>query len=119
MSSIDNSGRQLVNSRQKGKRGELEACHYLKDEFGITARRTQQFCGKAGDSDIVLEDLPQLHVEVKRVEALNIHKAIEQAESDCKPGQVPVVLHRKNGKPWLATVKLTKENISNLLATLD
>tara|TARA_Y100000310_G_scaffold321537_1_gene379279 strand:+ start:434 stop:664 length:231 start_codon:yes stop_codon:yes gene_type:complete len=34
----------LVNSRQKGKRGELEVVHLLK-EYGFEARRGQQFKG--------------------------------------------------------------------------
>lgn len=42
----------LKSARAKGKNGELEACHTLKELFGWVARRTQQFSGwaKGGDS---------------------------------------------------------------------
>ena len=85
-------------SRDKGKRGEREAAKALKD-LGITARRAQQYCGVAGDSDLIT-DIDKLHFEVKRVERFNLYSALEQADGDRKSGQVPVVLHRKNGKPW-------------------
>ena len=53
-----------VNSRAKGARGELEAVKFLKG-LGYQARRTQQYCGSAGDSDVALEDYPDLFIEVK------------------------------------------------------
>lgn len=94
----------MVNGKQKGKRGELELSARLK-ELGLTARRTQQFCGKAGDSDVECEELSLYHIEVKRVEKLNIDQAMSQAVSDCG-SKTPVVIHRRNGKPWLATLFL-------------
>jgi len=43
----------MINSKKKGKTGELELAHRLKD-YGFDARRTQQFCGKGGESaDVV------------------------------------------------------------------
>jgi hypothetical protein len=92
-----------INSKQKGKTGELELAHILQDH-GYDARRTQQFCGKAGDADCV--GLPGIHIESKRVEALNIEKAIDQAISDAKNGDMPTVFHRKNRRPWLVTMLL-------------
>lgn len=50
--------------------------------------------------------LPGVHIEAKRVEALNIDKAMAQAERDAKPDEMPVVSHRKNGKGWKATLGL-------------
>ena len=93
-----------MRSRDKGKRGELELANRLK-ELGLTARRGQQFCGSNGDADVVCEELGSFHLEVKRVQALNIHDAISQAVRDGKD-KTPVVIHRKNGKPWLATLFL-------------
>lgn len=93
-----------INSNRKGKTGELELCHILNEMFGTSCRRSQQFCGTAGDADIV--GLEGIHVECKRVEKLNIDKAMEQAKSDCKNGDVPAVFHRKNSKPWKVTVEL-------------
>lgn len=95
----------MTNSRDKGKRGELELVHVLKEK-GIDAHRTQQFCGKAGDSDVVAEDLKLYHFEVKRVEKLVIDDAIEQAKRDCPEGKTPVVAHRRNRGEWLVTMTL-------------
>ena len=91
----------MTNSRNKGKVGELEWVHFLKDH-GINARRSQQFCGTSGDADVI-SDLP-FHWEVKRVEKLNIDNAMEQAIRDTQ-GNIPVVAHRKNRKEWLCTLR--------------
>lgn len=92
-----------MNSRQKGARGEREIAKILRQR-GYDARRGQQYSGANGDADVV--GLPGIHIEVKRVEALNIDKAMEQAITDAKPGEMPAVFHRKNGKEWKATVRL-------------
>lgn len=94
----------MTNSRAKGAAGERELANRLK-ELGLTARRGQQFCGSNGDADVVCEELSSYHLEVKRVQALNIHDAISQAVRDGKD-KTPVVVHRKNNKPWLATIFL-------------
>ncbi len=93
-----------VNSRQKGAAGEREFANKMK-EYGFNCRRSQQFCGKGGESADVI-GLPFIHCEVKRVEKLNIDEALEQAERDCKKGRIPVVFHRKNKKKWKATLDL-------------
>lgn len=90
-----------MNSRTKGKRGELEAAHLLK-KYGYDARRGQQFSGANGDADVV--GLPGIHLEVKRVEKLNIENAVEQSVSDAREGEKPAVLHRKNRRNWLVTM---------------
>lgn len=98
-----------INSRTKGKVGELELSKELNRLFGLDCRRGQQFSGANGDADCV--GFPGLHIECKRVENLNIYKAIEQASSDAtgvavSDNKIPVVFHRKNRKPWLVTVEL-------------
>lgn len=90
-----------MNSRDKGKRGELEAAHLLK-KYGYDARRGQQFAGINGDADVV--GLPGIHIEVKRVEKLNIENAVEQSIRDAREGEKPIVLHRKNKRKWLVTM---------------
>ena len=90
-----------MNSRTKGKRGELEAAHLLQ-KHGYDARRGQQFSGANGDADVV--GLPGIHIEVKRVEKLNIENAVEQAIRDARDGEKPAVLHRKNRRKWLVTM---------------
>lgn len=92
----------MTNSRRKGAEGEREIAKILRG-YGYDARRGQQYSGANGDADVV--GLPGVHIEVKRVEALNIDKAMEQSKRDAR-GEIPAVFHRKNGKEWKATVRL-------------
>ena len=95
-----------VNSRRKGARGELELANHLKEEFGWEARRTQQYAGHSGDaSDVVISQMPSLHVEVKRVQHLNLTAAMAQAIRDCH-GKTPTVWHRKDRGGWMVTLRL-------------
>lgn len=94
-----------MNSRNKGKRGELEVAHLLK-EYGYDARRGQQFSGINGDADVV--GLPGIHIEVKRVEKLNIDNAMAQSIRDARDGEKPAVFHRKDRKQWLVTMPFTE-----------
>lgn len=98
-----------VNSKRKGAQGERELARVLR-EYGFECRRSQQYCGGTEESaDIV--GLPYIHIECKRVEALNIDKAMEQAIRDSKPAineplKIPAVFHRRNGKEWKVTMYL-------------
>lgn len=106
----------MVNSRAKGARGEREFRDLLR-EAGYPARRGQQFCGANGDSDVICEALNIFHFEVKWVQNLNITNAMEQASSDKKSHQSPVIAHKKDRKPVMVTmlfedwVKLVKSFI--------
>lgn len=92
-----------INSRQKGKTGELEIAHKLK-EYGYEAKRSVQYNGKDGQADVL--GLPHIHIECKRVERLNLYDAMEQAKRDAKNGDAPTVFHRKNRSNWLVTMEL-------------
>lgn len=92
-----------INSKQKGKQGELELAHKLK-EYGYEAKRSVQYNGKDGQADVI--GLPHIHCEVKRVEKLNIYDAIDQAKRDAKNNDLPAVFHRKNRCNWLVTMEL-------------
>lgn len=92
-----------VNSREKGKRGELELARALR-ALGYDCRRGQQFSGKNGDADVV--GLPGIHIECKRVERLNLEDAMAQAGHDAREGEKPAVFHRKNRSRWLVTMEL-------------
>lgn len=94
-----------VNSRAKGAVGERELANILK-EYGFDCRRGQQFCGANGDADVV--GLNGIHLEVKRVEKLNIETAMQQSRSDARENEVPVVVHRRNRHRWLVTMDLDK-----------
>ena len=93
-----------INSRSKGKRGELEAARELERVLGCKARRGQQFSG-GGDSPDVVHNIPGVHIEVKRTEKFQLYSAIDQACGD-SGGSVPVVLHRKSRQQWVVACYL-------------
>lgn len=92
-----------INSRAKGAAGERELSRILK-KYGYHTRRGQQYCGSNGDADVI--GLPGIHIECKRVEKLNLTKAMEQAKADAKEGEIPAVFHRKNHEGWKVTLSL-------------
>ena len=91
-----------MNSRSKGKRGELEFAAFLRGH-GFDARRGQQFAGGTDSPDIVSAALASWHVEVKRVERFNLAKACAQAARD-GAGKPWFVAHRLNRGPWFITL---------------
>lgn len=94
-----------VNSRAKGARAEREIASILRDKYGFAdCRRGQQFSGLYGDADVV--GIPGLHLEVKNVQKLNVRNAMAQSERDAKDGEIPVVMHKMDRKPWLVTLNL-------------
>lgn len=97
-----------VNSRAKGARGEVELAHWLT-ERGFTARRGQQFSGGGDSPDVVCERLKALGVQVecKRVEKLEVYKALAQAQRDAG-GTGGVVFHRKNNQQWIVVMDAEK-----------
>ncbi len=90
-----------MNSRNKGKRGELEMAAFLRERGFDDARRGQQFKGGASSPDVV--GVPGIHIECKRVEALQLYPALAQARRDAgDAGAIPVVLYRRNDEQWVA-----------------
>lgn len=94
----------MTNSRQKGKRGELELVHKLHDLGFPNARRGQQFKGTKDSPDVV-DGIPGVHIEVKRVQKLNLRAAMDKAVSEAED-LIPMVAHRPNGEPWNVTIRL-------------
>lgn len=94
----------MTNSKKKGSAGERELSRKLRDHGYDECRRTEQYCGKAGDSDVV--GLEGIHIECKRVEHLMLDNAMAQAKGDAIDGNIPTVMHRKNRGEWLVTMRL-------------
>ena len=95
-----------INSKQKGKNGELELAREFR-EYGYDARRSVQYNGKADEGQPDLLGLPHIHVECKRTEKLNLYDAMNQAKRDCSgTDDIPVVFHRRNHCEWLAIMSL-------------
>lgn len=99
-----------AKSRRKGKAGELELSHYLTDH-GHPARRGRQYSGDPTAPDVIAPSIP-FRIECKRVERFYAYAAMEQAEADADGPAM--VAHRRNGKPWLAIIRL-----DSLLSILD
>lgn len=92
-----------INSKVKGKVGELEFVHFL-EERGFTARRGQQFKGTEDSPDIEVDDTAEfMHWEIKRVQKLNLTGAVRKAIED-GGDHLAVVAHRANRQPWLCTM---------------
>lgn len=88
-----------MDSREKGKRGERQWRDELRAN-GYAARRGQQFCGSPDSPDVVCDQLRWIHFEVKSVERLRVHDAMDQACRECG-GKVPILAHKRiSGCGW-------------------
>lgn len=102
-------------SRTKGKVGEREVAELLR-AHGFQARRGVQYQGGPGAPDVV-HDIEGVHIEVKRTERFALYPAIEQARQDARAGDIPVVMHRQNGRPWVAC--LPAEDFLTIMRALN
>lgn len=95
-------------SKAKGARFELEIAHYLQEHGYPEAHRTAQHCGKTGDAGDV-EGVPNLHIECKHVEKLNLYNAYHQSVRDNNAknnGDIPIVVHKKNRETVMVSLSL-------------
>ena len=55
-----------------------------------------------------LTGLPGVHIEVKRVERLNVPEAMRQAVRDSERFRdgLPALFHRRSREPWLVTLRI-------------
>ena len=98
-----------INSRNKGKVGELELAEVLRSH-GFDSRRGQQFKGGGDSPDVT--GIPGWHIECKRVEKGNLYDWYAQACRDAA-SKVPVVIHRRSREPWVVILRL--EDFLNLI----
>lgn len=104
-----------MNSRDKGKRGELLWRDVLRGFGWAAARRGQQFSG-GGDSPDVVGGPGRIHWEVKFVERLNIREAMRQAIRD-SVDKIPAVAHKTSREDWLVT--LGAKDFLKIIAMLE
>ena len=92
-----------AKSQRKGAEGERELAALLC-EYGYSIERGGSLSfGEVPD----LTGLPEVHIEVKRVERLNVPEAMKQAVRDAaKFGGIPALFHRRSREPWLVTMCL-------------
>ena len=92
----------MTNSRTKGKAGELELAHILKEELRLDVRRnwTAQ-SAEAGHADLV--GIPGWSVECKRARAPRLKEWWQQAVTQSvKAGTKPVLIWRLDRSEWQA-----------------
>lgn len=90
-------------SKRKGATGENEV-RDLARAHGFLECRRNFGSGASGGGD--LTGIPGVHIEVKRVERLDLPKAWRQACAAAASTETCVVAHRKSGGRWLATLEL-------------
>ena len=107
-----------INVKQKGKRVELDIVHWLKGLGVASARRTQQFNGADGLSDVLAEeDLPSFHLEVKGTASPVLQRSklkawVKQVKTDCPDHLLPVIFHQANNiKPIAILTSQTYKKI--------
>ena len=101
-----------MKSRRKGKTGERELALVFIAE-GFAARTGRQHRGGPDSPDVIVDDLPRLHVECKRTEKFSLYSALDQAAADAGEDQMPVVCHRRNSHRWVAVLDF--EDFAKLL----
>lgn len=92
-----------MNSKNKGKTGELELASLLRQYGFGECRRGKQYSGSEESPDIT--GLPFIHIECKRVEKLNLETAYRKAKEECKK-KIPVIFHRRNRQEWMVTMSM-------------
>lgn len=92
-------------SQRKGAVGERELAAILQQHGYDCTRGGSLSFGEVPD----LSGLPDIHIEVKRVEKLNVCEAMEQSirDSERMLDGIPTLFHRRNRKPWLVTMRLS------------
>ena len=90
--------------QRKGANGERELAQIMAG-YGYDLQRGGSLSfGTVPD----LVGLPGIHIEVKRVERLNVPDAMSQSirDSEWFHDGVPTVFHRRSRSPWLVTMRL-------------
>jgi len=94
-----------INSRQKGARGERYVVQWFRDnDYDPEARRGQQFAGGPDSPDVILPNIPRLHIEVKFTQRLNIYDAMNQSIRD-SGFKIPTVWFRMKNKELLVILR--------------
>ena len=88
----------------KGKRGEEELAAILQQAGYSVRRGPSQSYGTVPD----VSGLPDIHIECKRQERLDLLGAIQQAQRDSERFRdgLPAVFHRRNRSPWIVSMPL-------------
>ena len=91
-----------ASQRRKGAVGEREASELIGRIFNTEASRNAR--NGVDRAEDIAHGVAGLFCEVKRVEALNVPKAMEKARIDAD-GRIPTLWHRRNRGEWLLTIR--------------
>lgn len=98
-------------SRDKGKRGELQAREPLLHLTGCVWERSARQSRPGGGKDcpdLLCTERPNLHVEVKVGKAPPVLPALDQATWDAAEGAVPFALVKRDRGQWVLVVEVAR-----------
>lgn len=98
-------------ARAKGHNFERKIANYLTEKTGLKFKRglNQSRSGGAEGSDVMSEELPELHFELKRMVRCNIKSALKQAQDDIDKqnvDRIPVIITKNDREDTLVTMVL-------------
>lgn len=100
----------MPNPQTKGKGGEREIAKIFIERMqrienivggnkhSENVKRCSSVQADSGGSDLL--GVPELSIEVKRSEQLNVDKWWEQCSAQARPNEMPVLFYRQNRKTW-------------------
>lgn len=103
-----------ASQRNKGARGEREIATRFTDEGFRCKRMVGQYHVGSNAPDVMLEDLPNFWIEVKRGARTNIRAALRQAEEAKPHGHMAVAVTRDDNEPS-PVVSLRFEEFAHIL----
>ena len=94
-----------INSRAKGKRGELSARDAVREHWSAPdCIRSAQAAG-AFAPDLLHAGM-NIHVEVKSVGKIGSEKYLRQAELDAEDSELPIVVMKQSRGEWCVMFRL-------------
>lgn len=93
-----------MNSRAKGGRGEREVVELFAPLFPDAGRAPRSGADPRWKGDVI--EVPGFHVEVKRAEKLRLWESLEQAHSQAREEQTPLLVFRRNRSEWHVALPL-------------
>jgi hypothetical protein len=90
--------------RDKGKRNERAAAAQWSEITSCSARRSVQYSGKDGTADLIAQD--GIHIEVKSRKSIAAVRFHDQAVSDARDKNVPIVLMKEDRGDFFLMVRL-------------
>lgn len=92
-----------MDRNKKGHDFEREIARIFREHGFLSARRGMQYQEGGAQPDVV--GTPGWHVECKRQEKTHLTDWMQQSVHDAKPGEIPVVVHKKSRQDILITMR--------------